>query len=148
MQFLKSIFVNYLIFTKWMLILLFNVLFMGNTPGAWETNVCISTKSFLMWKFICLSIGLVWLVREWVHPADCLPTLSSWQGFSISVIFGAMQVESYHTSPKWETRLRGTQEFMPREGGRGSLPGRVCSSDVTVQVIQCRRYSGKGPHIF
>ena len=33
-------------------------------------------------------------------------------------------------------------------GGRGSLPGRVCSSDVIVQATQWRRNSGRGPHLF
>ena len=31
------------------------------------------------------------------------------------------------------------------KSGRGSLPGRVCSSDVTEQVNQRRRNSGTGP---
>ena len=33
-------------------------------------------------------------------------------------------------------------------GGLSSLPGHVCSSEVTMQVNQRRSNFGKGPHLF
>ena len=50
--------------------------------------------------------------------------------------------------PKWHIRPRQIRRFKPCAGGRGSLPGRVCLSDVTVQVNQWRRNSGRGPQLF
>ena len=49
---------------------------------------------------------------------------------------------------KLDSRPRETRGLTPCIGGRGSFPGRVCSSDVPVQAKQRWRNYGTGPHLF
>ena len=46
------------------------------------------------------------------------------------------------------THVWQAQSERPERVSRGSLPGRVCSSYVTVQVNTRWHTSGKGPHLF
>ena len=82
------------------------------------------------------------------HPADVgtHPTLSSWSGLCVSMILGIEPLTPNRTKVRFQTK-RDTG-FTPCADGRGSLPGRVCSSDLPVQVNQGQRNPGRGPHLF
>ena len=104
-----------------------------------------SFKKFnTQWQFRELVQRSFGLRPNWeLMPSSSLPTVFPRCRRGWAWAFQWSFFYSCQAGPKWDSRpLR----LRPCAGGRGSLPGCVCSSYVTVEANQWQRNSGRRPH--
>ena len=126
-------------------------------PVADNWSVLSIFSLFRKWRkihtfFYVLMSGIIFALLT-VSPPRCRRCRACVFRWSLRLC-GIATHERY--SIRWDSRPSGTRGFTPCVDSRGSLPGRVCSSDVPVHVNQCehcnsnskRCNSGKGPYFF